>query len=202
LSEAAAYVADASVWINLAATGRAVDHLRTLARPMLITSAALAELDRGRPKGRQTADEVAALVHIGLVNVVSIPTSQEDLFLSLVAGSAVETLDDGEAATLAYAHEGFASPIIDERKATDLSSRRFPHLRLSTTTDFLLSDSMFEALGRSAVADSVLKALQLARMRVPDSRMADVVALIGLDNARQCPSLPATIRGASGVEIV
>ena len=198
LSDTAAYIADASVWINLAATGRAAEHLRAIGKPMLITETALGELDRGRPKGRQAADEVEGLIHIGLVEVVQVPTSQEDLFFSLVAGSAQQTLDDGEAATLAFANAGLADAIIDEQKATDLATLRFPDLRLSTTTDLLLSVTMIEILGLSAVADSLLRALQLARMRVPRSRMDEVVALIGLDNARKCPSLPAAVRGVAG----
>jgi predicted nucleic acid-binding protein len=202
LSNAAAYVADASVWINLAATGRAAEHLRAIGKPMLITDTALGELDRGRPKGRQAADEVQALIHIGLLEVVHVPASQEELFFSLVAGSAQQTLDDGEAATLAFANAGLADAIIDEQKATELAASRLPNLRLSTTTDLLLSVTMIETLGISAVADSLLRALQLARMRVPKSRMDEVVALIGLDQARQCPSLPAAVRGAAGAPTV
>ena len=68
-------VADASVWINLAATGGAPRILKALSRPLAITDVALAELERGRPKGRQAADEVAAPVsytHLTLPTIYSV----------------------------------------------------------------------------------------------------------------------------------
>jgi hypothetical protein len=153
------FVADASVWINLAATGRAAAHLRAAKGAIGITDVALAELERGRPKGRQAADEVAGLAHIGLVEVVRCPPDHDDLFLSLVAGAATETLDDAEAATLVYAHGCGAIALIDERKATALATRRFPGLRLRTTTDLLLAPEMLDGLGPAAVTDSIYQAL-------------------------------------------
>ncbi len=94
-------IADASVWINLIATERAHVILRATPVPLRITDVALAELERGRSKGRQAADEMAALLHMGLTDVVALAAEDEALFVSLVSGPAAETLDDGEAATLA-----------------------------------------------------------------------------------------------------
>jgi hypothetical protein len=50
------------------------------------------------------------------------------------------------------------------------------------------------ALGRDALADAVFQALQTARMRVLTDYVAWVVALIGIDRALQCPSLPQRAR--------
>ena len=187
-------VADASVWINLAATGRAVDLLRVSTQTLVITDVALAELDRGRAKGRKAADEVAALVHIGLVNIVRCPAEHDDLLLSLVAGGATETLDDGEAATLVYAHSCGGAALIDERKATALAARRFPHLILRATTDLLLAPEMLEAFGAAAMSDAIHRALLDARMRVPEHHIAQVLALIGPERAKDCASLPMAHR--------
>ena len=62
LDGAASLVGDASVWINLAATGRAEEILGSSPVELVITTTALGELDNGRAKGRQTAAEVARLI--------------------------------------------------------------------------------------------------------------------------------------------
>jgi hypothetical protein len=50
------------------------------------------------------------------------------------------------------------------------------------------------SLGQSALRDAVFAALQHARMRVLPQHIEWVVRLIGQDRARECPSLPRTIR--------
>lgn len=188
-------VADASVWINLAATGGAPRILEALSRPLAITDVALAELERGRPKGRQAADEVAALLHLKLMRVVPLAADDEALFLSLVAGAASETLDDGEAATLACATRLGACAVIDERKATSLAARRLMALEVCSTCDLLMGPEVRDMLGETGHADALFAALTQARMRVPDSHAATIVKLLG-DRAALCLSIPARFRGA------
>ncbi len=186
-------VADASVWINLTATGEAHRILKALPRPLAITDVALGELERGRPKGRRAADEVAALLHMGLMQVVRLGVEDEALFLSLVAGPASETLDDGEAATLACAARLGGCAVIDERKATSLAARRFAALDVRSTCDLLLGPDLRSAFSSAELADAVFAALTDARMRVPDGHAVAIVSLIG-DRARSCLSIPARFR--------
>ncbi|HTX50416.1 MAG TPA: type II toxin-antitoxin system VapC family toxin [Caulobacteraceae bacterium] len=188
-------VADASVWINLAATGGAHRILEAIGRPLVITDLALGELERGRPKGRRAADEVAAMLHLGLAEVAPLMAEDEALFLSLVSGSASETLDDGEAATLACAERLGAWAVIDERKATSLAARRLPHLEIRSTCDLLLSPSVRGALGEPGLAEALFAALMEARMRVPDAYAATIVGLLG-SRAASCLSIPARFRAA------
>ena len=192
-------VADASVWINLVATGGAHRILKALPRPLAITDVALAELERGRPKGRQAADQVAALLHMKLMQVVPLAAEDEAIFLSLVAGTASETLDDGEAATLACAVRLGACAVVDERKATSLAGRRFAGLNVCCTCDLLLGPDVRNAFGSAALADAVFAALTDARMRVPNGHAVDIVNLLG-DRAASCLSIPARFRtsGAGG----
>ncbi len=187
-------VADASVWINLVATGVADRILQALAGPVLISDVALGELDRGRPKGRRAADEVTALVHMGLAQVVPLEAADEALFLSLVSGEASETLDDGEAATLACAVRLGACALIDERKATSLAARRLAQLEIRSTTDILLSPEMYSRFGEAGLADALFGALSGARMRVPDHHAAEIMRLLGEKRAAHCHSLPARLR--------
>jgi hypothetical protein len=189
-------VADASVWINLAATGCADRILGLYGATLEITQTALSELERGRLKGRQAADEVAALLHLGLIQVVDLDPQDEDLFLSLVAGDAAQTLDDGEAATLVHAHRVGTTAFIEERKATALAAVRFPGLVVASTVDLLFAPAVRGGLGEAGLGDAFYGALVEAKMRVAAHHALEVVACVGRERAEGCTSLPASVRRA------
>lgn len=186
-------IADASVWINLIATGHAHNILRATPIRLRITDVALAELERGRAKGRQAADEMAALLHLGLTDVEALTADDEAIFFSLVSGGAAETLDDGEAATLACAIRLGASALIDEKKATQIAARRFRELEVVSTVDLLLSPEVRTTFGAD-LGELLFGALTGARMRVPDHHVDEVVRVLGVDRAASCHSLPARLR--------
>lgn len=194
-------VADASVWINLIAGGRAPDILRALVRPMIIPSIAFGELERGRDKGRSAAEGVVALIDAGHVTVVGLPPAADDVYLSLVAGRADQTLDDGEAATLALALELGATALIDERKAIGIAAIRFPGLNIATTTDLLLSERIRSILTPVDLSDVLFATLTKARMRVPDHLLDEVCACLGSAKTRHCLSLPARVRRDQASEL-
>lgn len=189
-------VADASVWINLAATGCADRILKLYGGTVDITQTALSELERGRAKGRKAADEVAALLHLGLTRIVDLEPQDEDLFLSLVAGDAAQTLDDGEAATLVHAHRIGTTAFIDERKATSLAAVRFPSLLIASTVDLLFAPAVRSGLGEASLGDALYGALVNAKMRVAAHLATEVIACIGRDRAEACSSFPASVRRA------
>lgn len=189
-------VADASVWINLIAGGRALDILRTFDRPTIIPSIAFGELERGRDKGRSAAEGLIALIDTGHVTVVDLPPAAEDVYLSLVAGRVSQTLEDGEAATLALALDLGATALIDERKAIGIAATRFPGLNVATTTDLLLSERIRSVLTPVDLSDALFATLTEARMRVPDHLLDEVCACLGPDKTRLCLSLPARVRSA------
>lgn len=187
-------IADASVWINLAATDRCADIVTALDAPIAIVDVAMRELERGKANGHGTFAHIAPLIRTGHVRILKIEPEDEDLYLSLVAGGAAETLDDGEAATLVAAIRMKGIALIDERKATAMAQRRFPTLTLRSTTDLL-----FEALpdagdASGPLADALFAALQHARMRVPPHWHARVIKVLGPERAQLCSSLPAHLR--------
>ena len=198
LDDATSLVGDASVWINLVATGRADQILRSSPVELVITTTALGELESGRAKGRQTAAEVARLIDVGLVRLVSLPSSDEAVFLDLVAGPTSLTLDDGEAATIAYALGSGTVALIDERKATDLCAHRYPALIVMSTTDLLLAHPIASSFKADGLSQCLFRALTVARMRVPDRHLAGVCDLLGPDRCRECRSLPASWRQSEG----
>lgn len=188
-------VADASVWINIIAGGQAVAILRALVRPPILPRIVLGELERGRDKGRATAERMAELIEMGLVEVAELHADAEATFMGLVVGSISETLDDGEAATLAHALQIGGTAMIDERKAIGLAGRRFPALPVVSSAELLLSPITRGVLDEEQIAIMLHAALQSARMRVPDKYLAEVCRILGPARVADCTSLPATMRG-------
>jgi predicted nucleic acid-binding protein len=191
-------VADASVWINLVAGARAADVIRVLAMRPQIPRIALDELERGRDKGRRTAAALADLIKDGLVEVAELPSGAEETYLNLVAGPVSQTLDDGEAATLALALQVGAVAIIDERKAINLARDRFPALQIISTTELLLSDAVRSVFSNEELGNVLYGALREARMRVPEHLLEAVCACLGPERAAGCVSLPARVRQSTG----
>jgi hypothetical protein len=129
--------------------------------------------------------------------MVTLAEQAETHFEELVVGPAVSTLDDGEAATIAYAVSNGCTAILDERKAVRICSERFPKLPIACTVDIMIHPTVERRLGATGLADALFRALQDARMRVPPGHLELVVAMIGQDRARICPSLPKRVRMAS-----
>lgn len=191
---AVSVVIDTSVAINLTACGHAADLLRVLPNGVVAVDTVPAEMDEGRRLGRRHADLLNDLVSLGLIEIVKLDSPALAIFESLVTGRAAETLDDGEAATIAYASENGAIPIIDERKATRICGERFPALRIGCTVDLFAHPEVGKALGQHRLSEAVLKSLRLARMRVLPHHLEWVVDLIGREEAALCPSLPRAVR--------
>ncbi len=188
-------IADTSVLINLNATGRAAGILAALPFQVGMPDPVAAELGEDRRSGRNDATLVAELVAAGLLRPIRLGEAGQAVFASLVIGPAADTLDDGEAATIACAVERAACPVIDERKALRLCGRRFPAMRVLCTAELLLAEPVLRALEQTAAAEAVFRTLQAARMRVADDWVAPVVRLIGSDRAAVCSSLPGRVRG-------
>lgn len=189
-------VLDASVAINLNATGNCVRILDAIPNPVVILDIVSRELEAGRPKGRTDADVVAALVASGRVEIASLCAECEGNFHAMVCGSGSATLDDGEAATIAWAVAHGSTPIIDEKKGLSICQDRFPSVQAATTTDILAHDSVLAELGWNDLGDAIFNALIAARMRVQERHIPWVIDMIGSSRAQLCHSLPLSARRA------
>ena len=189
-------VVDTSVVINLNATGCAEAILRSLPNRCVVVEDVLLELQIGRQTGRGDADALAVLIEQHLVEHARLGGVGMSHFSSLVSGSAAETLDDGEAATIACAMERVAVALVDERKAIRICAERFPNLAVGCTVDVLAQHHVQAALG-PGLADAVFNALDRGRMRVPENYGRWVVNLIGKERAAECRSLPRRFRAAN-----
>jgi predicted nucleic acid-binding protein len=119
-------VFDASTVINLNATGCAAKVLRALSHPVILTDVVLGELQQDSRSGRRDGDLIAELIAAGLVRIENIADLSQSLFEDLVIGHGPDTLDDGEAATVAFGVERNVIPVLDERKARRICAERFP----------------------------------------------------------------------------
>ena len=189
-------IADTSVVINLNASKCAETILDALPNPFLVVSEVVLELESGLQTGRNDAAALDAWHTSGRVQIVPLGDTGTRHFFNLVSGLAAQTLDDGEAATIAHALETEppAIPLIDERKANRICAHRFADLVTGSTVDLLAQDDVQAALGSARLADAVFDALLGGRMRVLPHHLDWVVNLIGLERAKQCESLPRSVR--------
>lgn len=186
-------VADASVAINLNATGCAPNIIRALPMPLAVTANALQELKSGLYNGHSDADQLETLINEGLVRLLPLTDGCTPTYEALIEGS--DTLDDGEAATIALAVEISGVAVLDERKARRICKARFPAVSMSSTAEMLMHEAVAAALGAVAQIDAVHRALMQGRMHVPYEHIEAVVKLLG-DRALECSSLPRSARSA------
>ena len=194
-------VTDTSVLINLNATGYAEAILKAVPNHVLAVEEVSLELEDGRIRRHSTADALVRLVANGVVRVVRLGAAGRVHFVTLVGGRATETLDDGEAATIASALERDGIALIDERKALRISAERFSGLRTGHTLDLLSHRDVRSVLAPDELADAVFKALYHGRMRVPNCHVKWVIDLVGKERALQCSTLSGRVmEGSSAVQ--
>jgi predicted nucleic acid-binding protein len=194
INSSVSVVADTSAVINLNASGFGPAILRALPNPFVITDVVLDELREDTRSGRNDAELVALLIKDHLITIASIDALKGDDFERLVSGGAATTLDDGEAATIAYASENGMVAIVDERKANQICQTRYADMLVGSTMDLFAHPNVESALGKQVLADAVHSALVGARMRVLPKYLEWTVELVGADRAQLCESLPKHIR--------
>ena len=187
-------VADASVIINLNASGCTRAILDALPQSVLVTETVASELADGRTSGRSDADALFALSEGGGIEVAALTDTELQHFMSLVRGPASETLDDGEAATIAAALERAGTALIDERKAHRTCAQRFQGFMIGCTIDLLAHPNVEAVLGRDGLTDAVFGSLQRARTSVLPWHLQWVVERIGSGRAATCVSLQRALR--------
>jgi predicted nucleic acid-binding protein len=183
-------VLDASALINLLGTGMAGDLVKAANRRMFVENYAFEELRRHPLPDQDLQTELAALLESCLLQRVTMDDTARIVFRELTDGDLTAGLDDGEAATIAYAvsHEARV-PVIDEKKANSVFGRRWHSRMIVDTITLLRQSSVSNAFTEERYSAAIHSALVHARMRVPTAARAWVAALIGDARAAQCPSL-------------
>lgn len=189
-----ALVLDASVIINLLATGHASTILQILAVPLIVTDSVVREIGQGAVNGRPEPALLAELISNQVLKVNELAGTALESFFDMVSGHTSSSLGDGEAATLALAHHNGLSAAIDEKKATRIAAERFETLKLVTTVDILAHEPVRASLGNEVLANATLHALQRARMQVREHQFDWIAQLIGINNVGACPTLKRHLR--------
>ncbi|MFB9980650.1 hypothetical protein ACFSQQ_00650 [Mesorhizobium kowhaii] len=187
-------IADANVVIGLNASGHAGRIIELTRRRIIVPDNAGNELAIGARFGHDDGAQLEALVAEGLVERMMLDRTALATYEALIDGTHGDTLDDGEAATIAIAVRLGGVAVLDERKARRMCAQHFPAIVQGCTAQWLLGAA---ALGRAAHAEAMVNALQKGRMLVPSEFLNDVVALIGQEAAGACPSLPRLVRQAA-----
>ena len=182
-------IADASVIINLVASGFAKQLLSAIPNRLCVVDEIVAELERGKSNGHKDAFELQELVSSNLVEIVSLTDKCWGVFEELVCGSAATTLDDGEAATLAYCVVNHTVPVIDERKANRICREKYSSLIPACSTDIFMQATTQPSINDSLISTALFNAIQHGRMRVMPPHMDWVIEKIGEDMVRHCSSL-------------
>ena len=190
--------ADASAVISITASARASTICSAIPNRFVVSDVVVSDLDSGRSKGRTNAEQLHELINSSLVEVATMGDEAESYFERLVSGSARNTLDDGEAATIACALETGGIPLVDERKARRICNQRYPKLSYGCTVDIFAHTEVKRALGVADLALAMLAALKESRMRVLPHHLDWVINLIGPENAAECTSLPRAVRTHTG----
>jgi predicted nucleic acid-binding protein len=182
-------VLDASVVINLLATGHSSAILRALNAPIVVTDNVVREIEGGTSAGHSHFDLLNKALGDQILRMEKLDGKMLEIFFDLVSGSTAETLGDGEAATLALAHGYGFIAAIDEKKATRISVERFGTLKLATTVDILAHEAVRSSLGAEGLAEATFDAIRLARMQVREYQFDWVARTIGQARVDACLSL-------------
>jgi predicted nucleic acid-binding protein len=145
---------DCSVLLNILATGRADEVLRTFDAGVGLSAAVAAETLFLRGENPSVAPErisLDPLIGRGLLQRLDLETDEEKaLYVQLAAD-----LDDGESMTLAIAHHRGMTVATDDRKARRLARQRFGEgMILLRTTDILhawLANARIDEAGTGAI---------------------------------------------------
>lgn len=184
---------DSSALISLISCDCASDVASALSPPIIASELVIEELVEGLEVGHNHSPHIDRLKERQLLKTEALDDSSAILYRSLVDGTTLRTLDDGEAATIALAIQLHATAVIDERKARSLCRERFPELSIVSTAELLLEKRVRETLG-DRYANAWTCALVKGRMRVPVQLIDEVVKIVGVETARKCSCLPLRVR--------
>ncbi|HEY2446493.1 MAG TPA: hypothetical protein VGI20_12230 [Rhizomicrobium sp.] len=178
-------ILDASVFINLSASGVAEEILRALPQRAFMVDIAASEVQLDSRTGRSDSDTLQGIVGPPTLCLVNLDEHGLALFEKLVP-----VLDDGEAATIAAAVSRRAIVVVDERKARRVCAKEFPDTPHASTIDLFAHAGVVKEFGRNKLAEALYAALKNARMCVRADQRDWVVDLVGRERAVGCGSIP------------
>jgi predicted nucleic acid-binding protein len=184
---------DTSAVINLNGSGFAPNILRALGRETIVVDEVVWDLEKGIANGRGDAERLQELLASGLIRRASLGDAGKGHFEWLSIGASEDTLDDGEAATIALAAELGCAAMLDESKGRRLCKTRHPSVYLLGSIEMFTHPDVQGRLGER-LGDAVYGAMTIARMHVLPEFHAWVVGVLGPERSALCTSLPRSAR--------
>lgn len=190
-------VLDASVLINLLATGRMDTIVPCVCTSALVLEEVVAEVKRNPRDRKENPEILNPFFAQAILSKATLSTSDAMLehYLDLVSADGQEDLGDGEAASIAYAVHHRHTVALDERKAIAVCRRRHPELQICSSLDILQSVESSGRFTPQHIAESVYDALRFARMRVPTEHDSWVRSLLNAEQLNECPSMRRAYSG-------
>jgi hypothetical protein len=187
----AVIVIDASVVINLLATGLLAEILTAVADRRVMTDQAFEEVSsdpRDTPRKKRPG-LLEPWVASGALSRETLAGSALENYVDLVGADPPDDLGDGEAATIAWAATFGAIAALDDTKAIGVCRRRFGRVPILSTLDLLRHVGARRALEEDVLNTAIFDPLRLARMRVPSEHDAWVRQAVGPERLPLCTSL-------------
>ncbi len=181
-------VPDTSVLINLHACTFGEQILRVIPNEIVLPETVVAELNHETSHANGENGFVQRLISENVVKVVEMDDAAARLFETMIRSP--NSLDDGEAATIAVAvSQGFL-PVLDERKGRAQAKGLMNGKAPAWSLDLLVHPAVQSGLVGEWYIEAVYLALREGRMRIDEERCDAVVQLIGIERAKDCTSLP------------
>jgi predicted nucleic acid-binding protein len=180
-------IIDTSVVINLHWCTYGAEILSAIPNEVAVPEIVAAELDNERSRRTGEHGFLERLIAAGTVEIVNLTEAEYKVYEELVSGS--PSLDDGEAATVAVAVSRNLFAIIDEKKGRRVAlslTKEEPGCSL----DLFRHATILAKLGNEHALEALFRSLRDARMRIATERAEEVIALLGIDRAKECKSLP------------
>lgn len=181
-------VLDTSVLINLHACKYGKQILLAIQHDIFIPVIVANELDHETSHKNGEYGFLQSLLTDGVVSLVGLTDEENQIFLELT--SIAPSLDDGEAATIAIAVSRKIRPVIDERRGRARAGQLMKILMPYWSLDLFRHPDVGTMLGNQTAIDAIYYALFHGRMRISPESVDEVIALIGVERARNCTCLP------------
>lgn len=187
------FVFDASALINIASSGFCSEFISLLGRKCIAETIVWREVTTYIEKYSLNKNIENAVV-CGQIDIVDMSDLEASSYIDFITSPHPNTLDDGEAATIAVAQNQKAIAIIDEKKGNRIAGELVPPLDVLSTLDLFRAIEA-ECHSRDMCLNTALfNSLTQAKMRVPHKHEGWVVQLLSTDQITQCSSLPLRLR--------
>jgi predicted nucleic acid-binding protein len=180
---------DTSVMINLLASGAAQQILRLTCKQAVLVPQVVREVKLEPETEALKGVGFREILNSGEVKQVELRKRATELFLDLVTAERPDSLDDGEAATIAYASLHDAAAALDDTKGRRICRSRFPHVALWSSIEVLSLYAKLASLDVETLRALVYRSLKIGKMHVTVDHDTWVRELLGPDLVSECPSL-------------